>query len=306
MQYYFAIQHKRLQRWLTDLGMNPYVGYITGFLVFVLLSTFLFYKTVHASWIYVLIAVFTIFNLNESARNMWLKSIFSSHDYPLIRIIENCLTALPFCVYLLCHLKILQATITFLLAVVITFIPSYKFWHKIMSTPFRRLPFEFIIGFRKSFWLIAIVYFLVFKAIQVDNYNLGLVGMVLIFFIAMFYYQKPEPEYFVWIFTVGTNKFLKSKLLTCIVCLSILSFGAVIALLIAFSEYWLSTTVVYLAAYILPSSMIVAKYATYPYEMNIPQGILYAISLMFPPLLLFTLWIFYKQSRRRLDPILEC
>jgi len=306
MQNYFAIQHRRLRRWLTDLGINPYVGYVLAFLAFFLSSKLLFFKTTYASWIYLFVATSAIYNIGNRKRNNRLKSIFSSKDYPLIRISENCLAILPFWVYLLYELQFLQALIVLILAVLLAFVTSPKIWHKVIPTPFRRYPFEFIVGFRKTFWMVAIAHFLVFKAIQVDNYNLGLFALVLIFFIAMFYYHKPEPGYFVWMHTNNTDGFLKEKFLSSVVCMSILSVLAFLVMLIAFSVMWLTTCLVYLAAFVLPGSMLVAKYSSYPHENNIPQAILYAISFMFPPMLLFTIWIFYKQSKRRLDPILEC
>jgi len=151
---------------------------------------------------------------------------------------------------------------------------------------------------------VIIAYFLIIKSIQIGNYNLGVFGVALIFFISMFYYQKPEAEYFVWLHCYRTKEFLGKKFLTSVICISILSLLALAGLILGFPSNWLTTILVYLGGYIVLGSMIVAKYSSFPNEMNIPQGILFALSLMFPPMLVITIWIFYSRSKKRLEPIL--
>lgn len=87
-------------------------------------------------------------------------------------------------------------------------------------------------------------------------------------------------------------------------CVTILSFLALTAILIAFPSAWLTTLLVYMGGNVILSSMIVAKYSAFPHEMSIPQGIFYGLSLLFPPMLLITIWVFYSQSKKRLEPLL--
>lgn len=306
MKYYFKLQSTRLIRWSKNMGLNPYLGLILGLLIFLVFSKVLYYKTEYANWIYSAIIISLIFNLSDVKRNSLLINSFESKKYYLIRIIENSLIALPFHIYLLFEKEFLVAFLFIPIVIVFAFINSNQQWSKTTPTPFKKLPFEFIIGFRKTFWLIAIAYFLIFKAIQVENYNLGLAGLGLIFLTSMSYYQKPEAEYFVWIHTDRTKLFLKLKFLVALICVSILSGIPLIAMIVYFSSNWLTTVMVYLVACIFLGSMIVAKYSAYPYEMNIPQAIFYALSLLFPPMLPVAIGIFYSQSKKRLEPILEC
>jgi len=144
--------------------------------------------------------------------------------------------------------------------------------NKVLPTPFKKLPFEPIVGFRKTFLVLLGILFLIIKAIQVGNYNLGIVSYGATFLTMMSYYSKPEPKFFVWIFDRTSKIFLRSKLFQCL-------FAA--------------------------ASIIFAKYSAYPSEMSILEGLLYAVGLSFPPLLLIIIPIFYKKSLRNLNPILE-
>jgi len=306
MKYYFKLQYTRLIRWFLTIGIHPFIGVAFVLILFIALSKLLFYKTEYANWIYLGIAISLIFNLSGVQRNKELSIIFRKKNYLLLRIIENSLVIAPFQIYLLFEKEFLITLLLVPLLVIFAFIKTNQYWIKTIPTPFKKLPFEFIIGFRKTFWLIGIVYFLIFKAIQVDNYNLGLFGLGILFFISMSYYQKPEPKYYVWVYSYHAKHFLIRKLVTSIICVSILSILAFISILIGFSHNWLTTVLVYLVGCIFLGSMIVAKYSAYPYEMNIPQGIFYALSLPFPPMLLIAIWLFYSQSKKRLEPILEC
>jgi len=306
MEYYFKLQCKRFIRRLRDLGIHPFLGFVLGLIVFVLLSKLFFNKTELAKWIYPVFYVSMIFFLSERTRSHQLYTLFSRTNYYLLRTIENSIIALPFQIYLLFENHLLIAWGLSLISIIFAFYKVKQIWNRTIPTPFKNYPFEFIVGFRKTFWLIGFAYFLIIKSIQVDNYNLGLFGLGLIFLCSMYYYQKPESAYFVWIYSTTTKKFLKDKFLTSVICISILSTPALIGMLIGFPYNYLTTLLVYFGGYIFLGSMIVAKYSTFPYEMNIPQGIFYALSLMFPLLLLLTIWIFYSQSKKRIKLILRC
>jgi len=291
---------------MKDMGIHPTFGIILGILLFFGLSKVLFFKTEYAIWIYPVILISVLFRLSGVERNNELQNIFSGKKYLSLRIGENLLLSVPFHVYLVFEMEFLVLLLTFPIAIGFTFIKSKRLWNRTIPTPFKKFPFEFIVGFRKTIWFIIIAYFLIGKAIQVDNFNLALFGLGLVFLICMSYYRLPEPSHFVWIYSYRTKNFLRKKFMTSVICVSILLVFGLLSVFIAFPQNWYITLAVYLGGYVLLGSIIVAKYSAYPNEMNIPQGIFYAISLMFPPMLLIAMWIFYSQSKKRLDPILEC
>ena len=60
-----------------------------------------------------------------------------------------------------------------------------------------------------------------------------------------------------------------------------------------------------LAGYAALATIILAKYASYPDPMNIPQAILVALCIQVPPVILVVAPVFYLQSLKRLRPVLS-
>ncbi len=56
-----------------------------------------------------------------------------------------------------------------------------------------------------------IAYVLAIIAVKVDNFNLGIFALVLIFLTIFGYYLKPENEYFIWVYNCTPTKFLIEK-----------------------------------------------------------------------------------------------
>jgi len=120
----------------------------------------------------------------------------------------------------------------------------------------------------------------------------------------MSYYFRPEHKYFVWIYSENSKGFIKRKILSSFVCAFLLTGPGMISICLAFPEYIMATIALYATSYVFLASIILAKYSAFPDEISLPQGILYAISLWFPPMLIFVLPVFYKQAKRKLDLIL--
>lgn len=142
-------------------------------------------------------------------------------------------------------------------------------------------------------------------AVFADNFNLGVFALLLVFPVLLSFYSKLENEYYVWTFTDTPKGFLINKIKTGLVYLSIL----VIPILIVLGIFFLSETftlfIFMLLGYVYLVTIILAKYSAYPNEMNLPQGILIGISLLFPPILIGIIPFFYLQSIKRLNDILE-
>ena len=52
-------------------------------------------------------------------------------------------------------------------------------------------------------------------------------------------------------------------------------------------------------------TVILAKYSAYPNEINIPEGILFALCIYFPPLLIALIPFFYVKSIKKLNLLLK-
>ena len=83
-----------------------------------------------------------------------------------------------------------------------------------VPTPFYKRPFEFVVGFRKSFFLIFLLYSILTIALVVSNLNLGIFAMMAIYLVLSGYYSSAEPSFFVWIYALTPANFLGYKIRT--------------------------------------------------------------------------------------------
>lgn len=304
MRYYFAVQFRILNRHITDFGLSPVIGYLLAFLSFTGLSELLFLKTELADYIYLLIAFNIIFSLSNSERNKFLKTCFDHKNFYSIRITENLIVTLPFVIILLFQKSYLFAVLLPLLSGISVFFNFTVTPTITIPTPFYKKPFEFITGFRSSFFLIVFLYFLTFIAISIDNLNLGIFAFLMVLLICMNFYTQPENEFYVWIFAVDSKGFLFEKIKIAVFHATILCAPIIAGLSIFYINSFVTIFVFLVLGYIYLSTMILAKYSAYPDKMNLPQALLFAISIAFPPALLFVIPFFYSQSVKKLNEIL--
>lgn len=290
---------------MKDFGIEPIPGYLLLLILFLVISLHLFEKYEFAPYLYLLVSLVLTSTLSESNRNDFLKMCFSENHYLLIRLIENLGSSFPFIAILLYHSFFLSAIILIGgtgLLVIFRVKGNYSFR---MPTPFHKKPFEFTVGFRKTFLLFPLVYGLTGIAISVDNFNLGIFALLLVFLTTITYHLKPENEYYVWSYNLSPGLFLKEKLGTAIKFTCLLVLPVLIPLSISFVRYLDMILVVFLVAIAFLVAVILGKYSVYPREMNLPQGFMILICLFFPPFLLAIIPYFYKQSNIKLSPLLN-
>ena len=211
MKYYFSLQFTRTKRWFEELGLDPWLGMAISVVLFIIGSHFLFVKTELASWIYILLAGSIVANFSEKQRNDQLRLLYNKATRLKVRLIENGIVVLPYLLFLLYKGGYLFVVGLMVVAILLALFDFRKTATWVLPTPFRRFPFEFIVGFRKSYFIILLIYFLIGKAIQVDNFNLGVVSFGVLFLICMSFYLKPEPSYFVWVHADSPDSFLNLR-----------------------------------------------------------------------------------------------
>ena len=305
MKEYFRLQFKMLNKKMIEFGLPLLLGYTLLPIAFILLSNYLFSKTEFAVYIYGLLALSFVSKLSNPKRNDFLKSVFTKASYLKLRVIENFFCTLPFLLFLAYKemlISILVFSLFILWIALFSFSSNSNFT---IPTPFSKKPFEFIVGFRKTFYVFPVAYFLTFISIYVGNFNLGVFSMLLIGIICFSYYSKLENEYFVWNFNLSSKEFLFEKVKTSLLYFTFLNLPIIVALGIFFFDEIDILFVFFLLCYIYLTTIIFAKYSAFPNEMNLPQGILIGISFVFPPILLIIIPLFYSQSIKRLNTILE-
>lgn len=305
MKVYWQLQAKMNYRRWKDAGTEPIFAYLVILIGFIGFSLYLFYKTSYAEYIYAFLALTFTARLSDKKKNDFLKTCFFEHELKKIRILENLLTVFPFIGFLLYQQCFQTALILFLLSLLMVFVNFDTQVKIVIPTPFGRKPFEFAAGFRSSFFLITGIYILAGIAVAVDNFNLGLLAIGLIFLVALGFYTKPEDEYYVWIHALSPSKFLLEKIKTA-AFFSILLVIPVVLTILFFYPYQFGLILLVLAAgCFFVSYMIVSKYAAFPDEMNVLQVLFLAMSVFFPPLLLVLIPYFFYKSVHRLNSLLK-
>lgn len=294
-----------INRKFQDVGFNPQLAYILLTVLFAGLSIFLFQKTEFAIYIYLLLALTLIGKLSETRRTEFLKICFGDIQLKKIRIIENLIYSIPFFAFLLYKHLIGYAGLLWILTTILALVNFRTTLNFTIWTPFSKRPFEFMIGFRNSFYILFAAYALTIIAVLVNNFNLGVFSMLLVFITILSYYSKPENEYFVWAHNQKPKVFLLSKIKTALLFSSSIVVPIVLILAIFIPQNIGITLFFFLVGLAFLISVIVSKYSAYPDEMNITQGILLALCIWFPPILVVLIPYLFKKSENRLSNLLK-
>ncbi len=305
MKEYFILQYKMANRRLWEAKINPVIGYGLGAMGFVLLSDYLFEQSTFAKYLVVLVALSLLFNLTHTNRNEFLQCTFGTKKFRQIRVIENIIVSTPFVGLLLYHNAFIEASLLFIASFLIATISIKINRSFTIPTPFYKNPFEFTVGFRKTFYIFPIAYALTFIAIRVNNMNLGIFAMLLVFLVAMSFYAKPENEFYVWIHADNPSDFLFKKLKIASIYTLPLALPIVCSLIVYYPADTDLIILFLFAGLFFLWAVILAKYAAYPIEMNIPEAILLVICLYFPPLLLLLIPYLFKKSINKLNRYLR-
>lgn len=305
MKDYFKIQYVMTNRKIKEAGLNPLLGYLLALTAFVLLSEYIFHKTEFAKHLVILTCLSLQFKLSERNRMDFLLSTFGDKSKMRIRVVENFIVCIPFISILLYKSFLFEASVLFLFSIILALFSFHTNFNITIPTPFSKRPFEFSTGFRKTFLIIPIAYALTVIAINVDNLNLGIFAFLLVFLTSISYYHKPEQEYYVWVHAETPKAFLKNKVFNASKNATLLVIPILFSLLIFYSKEFELILIFFLIGLLFIWTVILAKYSVYPGEVSIPEGIIIAFSLYFPPLLLAIIPFFYSKSINKLKYLLN-
>ena len=305
MQEYFKLQFDMMNRQLKEMGIKPILGLIILLITVVGGSFLLYSKTTYAPYIIGLIGLTITLRTSEQKRVKHLKSIFNINTFRRIRIVENIIVITPILVVLLFNFEFIIAGITSILAIFMSWYQSNQNLSFTIPTPFSKKPFEFSSGFRKTILLLIGVYTLFIISVVVHNFNLGVFCLIILFLTTLSYYSTPEEKLFVWIFNDTERSFLSRKIGTSILFSGILTLPISITLLVLNPEHYFVIAVFTLLGFTSLITMVIAKYAAYPSKMNIAQGLIFSIGIVFPPLLLAVIPYFYSQAKGNLNELLK-
>jgi hypothetical protein len=304
MKEYFGLQFKMLNRQLTEWGIEPVIGFAVGFLSFIGISSKLFEETQYASYIYIALALSFIIKYNDTDRNDFLKLCFSKADYFRVRLIENLIVSIAFILFLLFKEMYLSAIILLISSCLFAIVDLKNKSSFTLPTPFYKHPFEFVVGFRTNFFIYFLAYFLTMMSIRYNNFNLGIFSLILALLACLNYYINSEDAYYVWIFSLTPKEFIKYKLRNIIQYSTTLCLPIIIILSLFFYKKVDVILGFQCLGYLFIFTTMLAKYSVFPEKMNIRFGIVFALTLWFPLLLLLIIPYLYIQTTNKLKEIL--
>lgn len=305
MKNYFRLQIKITNRKIDHFGLSPFWAYLLVVFLFCLSSFYLFYKLSFAPYIYVLMSISFLSKLSKKKRNEFLKTMSATKKfYVKLRLVENFIISFPFIFFLIYKQEFLFVLLLFFFSILGVFFNVKDNFSFTIPTPFTKKPFEFLVGFRRTFYLIFITYFLVFQSIVAQNFNLGIFSVLLLGVVVLSYYSKIENEFFIWIFRLSPKQFLLQKIKIAIFHFIILILPVFISLGICFSDELFNLALFFLLFCLYLITAIFAKYSNYPNEIHFPSAFFMGISFVIPPLILIAIPFFYNKSEQKLKLIL--
>lgn len=271
---------------------------------FLLGSVYLFRQVAAAPWVYCLLWILLALQLGGPAKSEFLRLAFGRSRAFQLHLVETLLLSFPFQLYLLYEHFWQFALALWPASVAAVFGADSVLVSRVLPTPFRRQPFEFPAGFRKSIWMAPIILFLFFKGIHVGNVNLSLFALAAVYLTTLAFYFSPENPVFVWIHSLDSRSFLFRKVRSAILSSSMLAMPILVVLLGVFPDGILPAAGIVLFGNLLLITVILAKYSAFPKEMGLPQSILFGLSLWFPPLILLVIPLLFRKSVKQLNRIL--
>ena len=234
-----------------------------------------------------------------------LKQCFSKRNYLQLRIFENLIVLLPFLGFLLYYDKFLISLLLFLFSIVTPFFYFQIKTNFTIKTPFYKYPFEFIVGFRNTFFIFFIAYFLTYKAIETNNLNLGIFALLLCLIVCLTFYLNPENKFFVWTYSLTPKQFIAYKLRIMLLYSALICLPITISLSVFFYDKIEIIIGLQCLAYFYLYTGMLAKYFSFPDKISVKQGVVFALIIWLPPLLIIVLPYLYIQSLKKLNTILE-
>lgn len=277
------------------------MGYALTSFVFIAASFMVFEKIQYAKYFYVAVSILPAYTLCNVNRCEYLKTLFPANTYREVRLLESFIVCLPFVVFLFFKMAFLEACLVLVAALSLSFINQKSISIFVLPTPFYKKPFEFIVGFRKSWFVFIGCFALTIIAISVDNFNLGIFALLVTQLICLNFYIKPEPKFYVWTHAFTPVQFLWHKMVTAVLHGLIFSAPISFLLLFFYPGFWYVVMAILLLVILYLWLSILGKYAYYPMQINLFQLFGVALSIAFPPFLLISLPYLYVKAKQNLS-----
>lgn len=296
---YFKLQYRLLLRQVRDTGVHPFVALLLFILILIICDRVLLQYPQMGAYTLVLSIFQILFRLSDAERNDFLKNLYNKRQYFHIRLTENFITSTPTLLLLLLHKQWILTAVSIVFILLFVSVRLRRFARSI-PTPFRKFPFEFIIGFRQTYLLLLLIYALGVLGMIFGNPNLSLFCIACVAICTTFYYQTPEPIFYLWNHIETPALFLFRKMKRGFLQLLVLCLPLIIAFATVFPQESYQVLIVLIGLTFLIPFIITLKYSAYPRQINFPEAFTLAICLSFYPLILALMPFYYAKALKNL------
>ncbi|HLT87093.1 MAG TPA: hypothetical protein VKZ57_05845 [Sphingobacterium sp.] len=304
MIYYFQLQYRIFRRQIEDMGFPLVVGLLLLASLYIALCAITIKYAQYAPLILGYISISLLYKLANPDRMDFLKNILTRQRFLTIRFAENIGCTLPFIPIAIYEREWLLVTLLVMLSIIFTVISIRRVEIRNMPTPFRSSAFEFVIFFRRLWFLLVICYTLACISIYYDNVNLPFVLLGVVMLMALGAYDIIEDEYLVWNNARSASSFIKNKIRMGCIQLSILIIPFMLLLLLFGTSMFFWAIICWISGVLLLILVILMKYAAYPRSVGITEAIACMIIVMMPLLLGAAYPYYYKKAVQNLEKYL--
>jgi len=302
--YYLNLEWKLINRKLIKIGFNLTVFWIVVPALFSLIAWNLVQKDTISAW--VLLGGFSLLfqvPLSKIHHN-FLDANVGKLNITAVRITRNLLLSIPLVLLFAMFNKWQQILALFVLALLFSWIKTPQIKLFALPTPYRKYPFEFIIGFRRYFWIWTILVPMIYVSKTYQNDALAIFAFAVILLVQLQFFNTQEPTWYIWNEAKTPSEFLFYKIRIGMICSLISNTIPAILLCIFLPESTIIIASMWALSLILGVFAILCKYAFIPSQLPTMQGFIFAFNLIFPPLLLFSIPYLFKKAELNLKNFL--
>lgn len=316
VSYYISLRLKQFARFFSFNGIHPFIGMIILFLLFTIVSVAIFQKLPYAVWVYLVLALFSLLELQPPMMNAMLRHQVRPGTFFKAKLLENILIVIPFVVFLGCKMQWGAAALLLLIVVPYSYysfsLPKAKL--RALPSPFPAHAFEYHNMFRMVMPVYVIYLLLLVVGVISGNFYVMLVPFFLLLFVMQMAYGLPEDVSYIWLYRCTAARFLQKKLLVLLLSYSCTFLPFLLTALIFYTSSFGIAVLCFITGLIALTGALFIKYQFYPSVLvtQITQLIFFgfAVSAIASPPVFIIILLFiafsYARAKRNLKSILQC
>lgn len=286
---------------LQESGLHVLWAALLFLIILALLSGLAIQYPAYAPYYFAYAAFSALQAIAGVSRVEFLELQFGRRTSRQIRFIENLAITSPW-LYLAIFMGNLYLGSFLLLCVVAMSLFSRRNSSRSLPTPFTKSPFEIPLFFRRVLvYVLAIALFVTGIACYVGNFNLGLVCLASVLLISCSAQEYREPNFFVWVYALNPGAFLRMKVGRNMLQLLALTSPLTLMLIAAFPQHFLIVLLCLVTGLLLNAIYVLLKYAVYPRTFAVPDIIVLIIGFLFPLILPFIVYRYYRKAHSNLS-----